>query len=118
MESETIFTSTRPWGYYKVLLETEYCKVKEITVNPHQRLSYQKHFKRSEYWTIVKGIASITLDEEMIERQPGESIHIPVTAAHRIENKANTPLIFIEVQTGTYFGEDDIIRLDDDYGRS
>jgi len=110
--------TTRPWGVYEVLLDSSYCKVKRITVNPNQRLSYQKHFKREEYWTIVLGEATITLDGVIHTVKEGGSIHIPTEAWHRIANQGEKPVIFIEIQRGTYFGEDDIIRSEDDYGRS
>lgn len=107
----------RPWGFYEVLLETEYTKVKQITVNPNQKLSYQYHNERKEFWTIVQGSATIILNDEKVFRYQGESIHIPLGSKHRIINEQDTPLIFIEVQVGSYFGEDDIVRLEDDYGR-
>ena len=107
----------RPWGFYEILLDTEYTKVKQITVNPGQRLSYQYHEKRKEYWTIVKGSATIILDDEKVFRNQGESIHIPLGSKHRIINETDEILIFIEVQTGESFDEEDIIRLEDDYGR-
>jgi mannose-6-phosphate isomerase len=108
----------RPWGFYEILLETDYTKVKQITVNPGQRLSYQYHSKRKEFWTIVNGSATVILDDEKILIAQGESINIPLGAKHRIMNETNELVVFIEVQTGTYFGEDDIIRIDDEYGRN
>ena len=107
----------RPWGFYEILLDTDYTKVKQITVNSGQRLSYQYHEKRKEYWTIVKGSATIILDDEKVFRNQGESIHIPLCSKHRIINETDEILIFIEVQVGEYFGEDDIVRIEDDYGR-
>jgi len=92
--------------------------VKQITVNPNQKLSYQYHEKRKEYWTIVKGSATIILDDEKVFRNQGESIHIPLGSKHRIINETDEILVFIEVQTGTYFGEDDITRIEDEYGRN
>ena len=109
--------SIRPWGQYHVLLDTDYCKVKEIIVKPNQRLSYQRHQKREEYWTIVQGSALVTLEGKDHALSTGDQIHIPKTAAHRIANSSSEPLHFIEIQQGTYFGEDDIERLEDDYGR-
>jgi mannose-6-phosphate isomerase-like protein (cupin superfamily) len=106
-----------PWGHWEVLLDEPSYKVKRITVLPQQRLSYQKHFKREEYWTIVEGRALVTLDDCDTEHDAGATIHIPCTTAHRIANPGPHPLVFIEVQRGTYFGEDDIVRLQDDYGR-
>lgn len=107
----------RPWGKFENILEADYCKVKRITVNPGQRLSYQYHHKRSEVWTIVKGVGKITIDGTENWYVPGEVIQIPTEARHRIENDTKHELVFIEVQTGTYFGEDDIVRLEDDYNR-
>jgi mannose-6-phosphate isomerase len=92
--------------------------VKQKTENPNQKLSYQYHEKRKEYWTIVKGSATIILDDEKVFRNQGESIHIPLGSKHRIMNETDEDLIFIEVQTGTYFGEDDITRIEDEYGRN
>jgi len=108
----------RPWGKYEVLIDSDYCKVKRITVNPGGRLSYQYHYKRSEVWTVVAGIATITLDDEINWYDYGKSVKIPQGMKHRVENKEEKPLIFIEVQHGTYFGEDDIVRIEDDYDRT
>tara|TARA_B100000683_G_scaffold47110_1_gene43937 strand:+ start:337 stop:1071 length:735 start_codon:yes stop_codon:yes gene_type:complete len=108
----------RPWGKYEVLLDVDNVKVKRITVNPGQRLSYQYHNKRKEQWTIVEGNLTIILDDEKVFRNKGESITIPLGAKHRAWNETDEPVIFIEVQTGTYFGEDDIIRIEDDYARN
>tara|TARA_B100000609_G_C17210287_1_gene433398 strand:+ start:379 stop:1113 length:735 start_codon:yes stop_codon:yes gene_type:complete len=108
----------RPWGKYEVLLDADNVKVKRITVNPGQRLSYQYHNKRKEQWTIVEGNLTIVLDDEKVFRNKGESITIPLGAKHRAWNETDEPVIFIEVQTGTYFGEDDIIRIEDDYARN
>lgn len=107
----------RPWGKYFVLADEPNYKLKRIEVNPAQRLSYQYHQHRQEYWTIVAGEAVVTLNDEEFSLGYGESIFIPQGAKHRIENKNSEVLAFIEVQTGTYFGEDDIVRLQDDYER-
>ncbi len=107
----------RPWGKYEVLLDAPDVKVKRITVNPYSRLSYQYHDKRSERWIIVSGILSVILDDVRIIKTSGESIHIPLGSRHRACNETHEPVIFIEVQTGSYFGEDDIIRIEDDYNR-
>ena len=107
----------RPWGSFENLLDEDYCKVKRIIVKPGQRLSYQYHNKRSEVWVIVKGRAMITLDEGTKLYDCEDVINIPVGMKHRVENDGEEDLIFIETQTGTYFGEDDIVRLSDDYGR-
>ena len=112
------YKEERPWGCFENLLDTEYCKVKTITVNPKQSPSYQFHYKRSEVWTIVKGQAVITLDGEEKTYFAGDVVQIPVLMRHRVFNPSETDdLVFIEVQTGTYFGEDDIVRLQDSYGR-
>lgn len=108
----------RPWGSYTVLEEAPTFKVKRIEVLPGKRLSYQKHAQRAEHWFVVSGTAKVTLDGTEITIQTGDSIDIPIGAAHRVENPGNDDLIFIEVQRGTYLGEDDIVRLQDDYGRT
>jgi len=108
----------RPWGSYTVLEETSSFKVKRIEVLPGKRLSYQKHSQRAEHWFVVQGTAKVTLDDNEITVRAGESIDIAIGAAHRVENPGNEDLIFIEVQRGTYLGEDDIVRLQDDYGRT
>jgi len=108
----------RPWGRYFVLQDEANYKLKRIEVEPGQRLSYQYHNKRSETWIIIEGSALVTIDENSKEYNAGESVIIPLKAKHRVENKSNSLLVFIEVQIGSYFGEDDIIRLNDDYGRN
>lgn len=113
------YKEERPWGCFENLLDTEYCKVKRITVNPKQSPSYQYHYKRSEVWTIVQGEAVVTLDDKEQTYSVGEVVRIPVLIKHRVHNPSDTdPLMFIEVQTGSYFGEDDIVRLQDSYGRA
>lgn len=108
----------RPWGSYDVLEDAETHKVKRIDVTPGQRLSYQRHARRAEHWFVVGGRAEVTLDGETIALSAGEAIDIPRGAAHRIANPGDEPLVFIEVQHGDYFGEDDIERLEDDFGRA
>jgi mannose-6-phosphate isomerase len=108
----------RPWGAYEVLHDTSEAKVKIIEVEPGQRLSYQYHTKRKEQWTVIYGELTIILDDEKVFRKAGESIKIPLGAKHRAWNETDKPVRFIEVQTGTYFGEDDIVRLEDDYRRA
>lgn len=108
----------RPWGRYEILFESEYCKTKRILVKPEQRLSYQYHKERQEAWTVIKGVAKITLNDEEKEYKPGETIIIKLGDKHRMANPSKTETMeLIEVQTGTYFGEDDIIRIEDDYDR-
>jgi mannose-6-phosphate isomerase len=109
---------TRPWGEFFVLSDEPTHKVKRIVVRPGQRLSYQKHEHRSEHWFVVSGRALVTLDGTAHVVTPGNAIDIERGAAHRVENGGDEDLVFIEVQHGSYFGEDDITRLDDDYGRA
>jgi mannose-6-phosphate isomerase len=108
----------RPWGNFTVLDESDSYKVKRIEVLPQKRLSYQKHERRSEHWIIVAGEAKVTLDGTEIAVLTGGAVDIPAGMAHRVENTGSTKLVFIEIQQGTYFGEDDIQRLQDDYGRA
>ena len=107
----------RPWGSFENLLDEDYCKVKRIIVKPKCRLSYQYHYKRDECWVIVQGKATVTLDDKVFTYLEGEVVQIEYGTKHRVENKGDEDLIFIETQTGTYFGEDDIVRIEDDYGR-
>jgi mannose-6-phosphate isomerase-like protein (cupin superfamily) len=107
----------RPWGTFTVLDEADGYKVKRIEVLAGKRLSYQKHAKRAEHWFVVSGIAKVTLDDKDVLVHSGESIDIAVGAAHRVENPGAETLVFIEVQRGNYLGEDDIVRLHDDFGR-
>jgi mannose-6-phosphate isomerase len=107
----------RPWGNFTVLDEGENYKVKRIEVLPGKRLSYQKHAQRAEHWMVVQGTARVTLDGKEILLETGEVVDIPVGSAHRIENPGAVKMIFIEIQRGSYLGEDDIVRLQDDFGR-
>lgn len=107
----------RPWGTFTVLDEGEDFKVKRIEVLPGKRLSYQKHAQRAEHWIVVQGRAKVTLDGREIVVTPGEAVDIAIGMAHRVENPGSEPLVFIEVQRGSYLGEDDIVRLQDDFGR-
>jgi mannose-6-phosphate isomerase len=110
--------SERPWGNYTVLDDdAPDHKVKRLVVHPGKRLSYQRHHKRAEHWFIVAGTALVTLDGREVELHPGDSIDIPLEGAHRVANEGDTDVVLIEVQHGTYFGEDDIVRLEDDFGR-
>ncbi len=104
----------RPWGSFTVIDEGEGFKVKRIEVLPGKRLSYQKHAKRAEHWVVVQGTAKVTLDDRQLIITTGEAIDIAVGAAHRVESASDETLIFIEVQRGSYLGEDDIVRLQDD----
>jgi len=107
----------RPWGTFTVLDEGQNFKVKRIEVLAGKRLSYQKHAQRAEHWFIVQGTAKVTLDDRETTVLAGEAIDIPLGSAHRIENPGQELLVFIEVQRGSYLGEDDIVRLQDDFGR-
>jgi len=108
----------RPWGTFTVLDEGEGYKVKRIEVYSGKRLSYQKHAQRAEHWFVVQGEAKITLDGEEVIKRVGEYVDIEIGTAHRVENAGDELLIFIEVQRGDYLGEDDITRLEDDFGRN
>jgi mannose-6-phosphate isomerase len=109
--------SSRPWGRYEILQESDSHKVKCIWVTPGKRLSYQRHQKRAEHWFIVAGSARITLNGVVSELKAGQTVDIGIGDLHRIENIGNDDLVFIEVQSGSYFGEDDIERIEDDFGR-
>ena len=116
-DPETKREDHRPWGYYEVLSDLPDHKVKRIVVYPGKRLSLQRHGHRLEHWTIVRGTAVVTRDAQQIPLKAGESVDIPLGAIHRVFNPGGEELVFIEVQMGDYFGEDDIERLEDDFGR-
>jgi mannose-6-phosphate isomerase len=107
----------RPWGYYQVVDEGTGFKVKRLCIRPGQRLSYQRHTSRSEHWCVVSGRGLVTLDGTTVEVTTGTTIDVPAETAHRAACTGEEDLVFIEVQTGSYLGEDDIERLEDDYGR-
>jgi mannose-6-phosphate isomerase-like protein (cupin superfamily) len=107
-----------PWGHWEVLLDTPTYKVKRLTVVPGASLSYQKHFRREEHWAVVQGEALVTLNDVEMRRSAGETIDIPREAWHRLANPGASDLVVIEVQCGDYFGEDDIVRRQDNYGRT
>jgi mannose-1-phosphate guanylyltransferase/mannose-6-phosphate isomerase len=107
----------RPWGSYRRLGQGEGWQVKRIAVKPGGRLSLQKHAQRAETWVVASGLADVTIDSRTMRLGPGESAFIPVGAVHRLENPGPEPLELIEVQQGGYLGEDDIVRLQDVYGR-
>ncbi|MBM4064787.1 MAG: cupin domain-containing protein [Planctomycetes bacterium] len=119
-ESETLRArhAKPPWGSWEVLLEEPTYKVKRVTVLPGKRLSYQKHSNRNEHWSVISGKALVTIEGKDTLLEAGQAIDIPREAAHRVSNTGQSPLVFIEIQRGSYLGEDDIIRLEDDYGRS
>jgi len=107
----------RPWGFYEILSDTPDHKVKRITVHPGRRLSYQRHRRRSEHWYVIRGEAVVTRDGEEKSLEAGRAVDLPAGTWHRGSNPGPRELVFIEVQTGDYFGEDDIERSEDDYGR-
>ena len=111
------YTEKRPWGEFENILDNEICKVKKIIISPNQSPSYQYHFKREEYWIIVQGYGKLKKDGNFTEVSKGSIIHVPVECKHQITNLGNEDLIFIEIQLGDYFGEDDIVRIEDNYGR-
>jgi mannose-6-phosphate isomerase-like protein (cupin superfamily) len=107
----------RPWGTYQTISQDAQYQAKLITVTPGGRLSLQKHFKRAEHWVVVEGVPTITVDESVQEYKVGEHIYIALEAVHRLENFTKDMVKIIEVQVGSYLGEDDIVRLDDIYKR-
>ena len=107
----------KPWGSFTILDVSDTYKVKRIEVLPGHRLSYQRHAQRSEHWMVVEGRARVTLDGQEVPLETGDTIEVPMGSAHRIENPGTGKLVFIEIQRGTYLSEDDIERLEDDYGR-
>lgn len=112
------FTEIRPWGNFTVLCEGPGYKVKQVSVSPGQRLSYQFHNHRQEHWMVVEGVAVVTIEGKEHVLEVGQTIHVPVGAKHRMANTGTTPMTLIEIQRGAYTGEDDIVRLEDDFGRS
>jgi mannose-6-phosphate isomerase len=107
----------RPWGRYEVLEEREGYKVKRLEVKPGARLSLQRHSRRAEHWVVVSGIADVVCGDNELQLRQGEHIHISTETNHRLGNSSDNPLVLIEVQLGDYLGEDDIVRLEDDYKR-
>jgi mannose-1-phosphate guanylyltransferase/mannose-6-phosphate isomerase len=108
----------RPWGFYESLIQGDRFQVKRIVVPPGQKLSLQKHHHRAEHWVVVAGTALVTRDEERLTVRENESIYLPLGCVHRLENPGRIPLTLIEVQSGSYLGEDDIVRIEDTYGRA
>jgi mannose-1-phosphate guanylyltransferase/mannose-6-phosphate isomerase len=111
-------TAHRPWGSYTVLEDADDCKVKRLTVKPGHVLSLQLHHRRSEHWTVVAGTAKVRVGEQEFLLERNQSTYIPMNTVHRLENPTDTDIHLIEVQCGDYFGEDDIVRLEDRYGRA
>src|ERR1700728_4828782 len=116
-QNRSVSTEPRPWGGFEILSDADSHKVKRLTVEPGHRLSYQRHAHRSEHWFIVRGTGQVTIDGRSHSVHPGTAVDVPLGVAHRIENSGSEPLVFIEVQHGISFDEDDIERLEDDYGR-
>jgi mannose-1-phosphate guanylyltransferase/mannose-6-phosphate isomerase len=108
----------RPWGFYESLIHSDRFQVKRIVVSPGQKLSLQKHYHRAEHWVVVSGSAVVTRDDEEMLVRENESIYLPLGCTHRLANPGRIPLTLIEVQSGSYLGEDDIVRIEDTYGRA
>ena len=107
----------RPWGFYERLILSDRFQVKRIVVTPGHKLSLQKHFHRAEHWVVVSGVALVTRDNEELMVRENESVYLPLGCTHRLANPGRIPVTLIEVQSGSYLGEDDIVRLEDTYGR-
>lgn len=115
--THTIERTLRPWGWYETVSETAGNKIKRIGINPGQQISLQRHHQRSEHWVVVQGTAQVTLGEQVFELSEGGHCDIALGQVHRLANRTSAPVEIVEVQFGTYLGEDDIERLQDDYGR-
>ncbi len=107
----------RPWGFYESLIQGDRFQVKRLVVSPGRQLSLQSHFHRAEHWVVVTGTARVTRDEDVLIVRENESVYLPLGCVHRLENPGKIPLTLIEVQSGAYLGEDDIVRIEDTYGR-
>ena len=108
----------RPWGSYETLILSDRFQVKRIVVNPGEENSLQLHYHRAEHWIVVSGTAEVTIGDDVRLLTENESVYVPLGMKHRIKNPGTIPLVFIEVQSGAYLGEDDIVRLQDNYGRA
>jgi mannose-1-phosphate guanylyltransferase/mannose-6-phosphate isomerase len=117
-EAQTHNRLYRPWGFFEVLINEDRFRVHRVVVQPGHRLSLQKHFHRAEHWTVVAGTALVTRDGEQLLLQENESLDVPIGSLHRVENPGRVPLTLIEVTTGTYLGEGDVVRVEDSYGRA
>jgi mannose-6-phosphate isomerase len=115
--AQGVMSDVRPWGSWEVLDVGPGYKVKRITVHGHSRLSLQSHACRAEHWVVVAGVATRTIEDREVVLRVGQSAHVPLGARHRIGNQEDVDLILVELQHGAYLGEDDIVRLEDDYGR-
>ena len=118
IRTQTIERTSRPWGWYETVSEVAGNKIKRIGVLPGQQLSLQKHHQRAEHWVVVQGTARVTLDDQVFELTVGQHCDIAVGQVHRLGNLTAEPVEIVEVQFGNYLGEDDIVRLSDDYGRA
>ena len=116
-QREAHFMETRPWGKYEVLYVEAGFQIKRVEINPASRLSLQKHNRRDELWTIVSGEGIAIVGDSEIKVKKDSVVRVPTGAKHRIGNTGKVPLVFVEVQTGDYLGEDDIVRFEDDYNR-
>lgn len=117
LRTETVERTQRPWGWYETISEVPGNKVKRIRVLPGQQISLQKHLRRAEHWVVVLGAAQVTVGEQVQTLEVGAYVDIAVGQVHRLANLTQEPVEIIEVQFGDYLGEDDIVRLGDDYGR-
>ena len=117
-QAETFTKDYRPWGFFDILAFDNNFKVKQININPYSSISLQSHKHRSEHWVVVKGKAKVTINEKIKLIYAGESIFVPKGSIHRLENPSKIPVILIEVQIGSYLGEDDITRFEDNYSRT
>ena len=115
--TETVERTERPWGWYETVSEVPGNKVKRIRVHPGQRLSLQKHHQRAEHWVVVLGTARITVGDREFDATVGQHVDIALGEVHRLTNTTDQPVEIVEVQFGSYLGEDDIVRFQDDYGR-
>ena len=115
--TEIIERTTRPWGWYETVSEVAGNKVKRIRVHPGQQISLQKHHQRAEHWVVVQGMAHVTVGQRVVDLAPGQHVDIAIGEVHRLANLTDQPVEIVEVQFGNYLGEDDIVRLQDDYGR-
>jgi mannose-6-phosphate isomerase-like protein (cupin superfamily) len=116
-EADTPARVRRPWGWYQTMDLGDRFRVKRIQVAPGKQLSLQKHYHRAEHWVVVRGTAEVTRDAEVITVRENESIYLPAGCMHRLTNPGKIPVELIEVQTGAYLEEDDIVRIEDDFGR-
>lgn len=113
----SIERTERPWGWFETSYEAPGHKIKRIGVHPGQQISLQKHNQRAEHWVVLVGTALVTVGDQVREMAPGQHIDIPLGGLHRLANRTDAPVEILEVQFGSYLGEDDIVRLQDDYGR-